>query len=359
VAVVGTLLLAGGRQRVPLPFGPAANGLLVYADDGGAIVSADLDGGAPKTIVPGPGNEHPVFSPDGTQLAYVYREAGNKLWIRVAAADGSSPRTIHDDPLMAVGYLGWSPDGRTIVAARQPTVRAFDVVNGGPPSMMLLDIQGTEYSDGSLLTGLFRPPTGQEVLYLGRSGKEGFGLYRRTIPNGKPVPLLTDAHQTVPFGDLGSPAWSPDGTQIALQVLAPGTENDWRIYVMDADGANARRLTHLEIPDTVVSEGNPAWSPDGKQIAIQQWFDDEAEGVDSRPITVVDVATGEGHEVGPANGGGYANWAWSPDGGSILEVPNEPSPYAGRVLVVDAVTGELTETDLTAASAASWQRTAP
>jgi dipeptidyl aminopeptidase/acylaminoacyl peptidase len=359
VAVVGTLLLAGSRQRVPLPFGPAANGLLVYADDGGAIVSADLDGGAPKTIVPGPGNEHPVFSPDGTQLAYVYREAGNKLWIRVAAADGSSPRTIHDDPLMAVGYLGWSPDGRTIVAARQPTVRAFDVVNGGPPSMMLLDIQGTEYSDGSLLTGLFRPPSGQEVLYLGRSGKEGFGLYRRTIPDGKPVPLLTDAHQTVPFGDLGNPAWSPDGTQIALQVLAPGADGEWRIYVMDADGSNPRRLTLFDLPGTLVSEGNPAWSPDGKQIAIQQWFDDEADGVDSRPITVVDVADGDEHEVGPASIDGFVGWAWSPDGTSILEVPNEPSPYAGRVLVVDAVTGEVTETDLTAASAASWQRTAP
>jgi dipeptidyl aminopeptidase/acylaminoacyl peptidase len=359
VAVVGTLLLAGGRQRVPLPFGPAANGLLVYADDGGAIVSADLDGGAPKTIVPGPGNEHPVFSPDGTQLAYVYREAGNKLWIRVAAADGSSPRTIHDDPLMAVGYLGWSPDARTIVAARQPTVRAVDAVNGGPPSMMLLDIQGTEYSDGSLLTGLFRPPSGQEVLYLGRSGKEGFGLYRRTIPDGKPVPLLTDAHQTVPFGDLGNPAWSPDGTQIALQVLAPGADGEWRIYVMDADGSNPRRLTLFDLPGTLVSEGNPAWSPDGKQIAIQQWFDDEAEGVDSRPITVVDVADGDEHEVGPASIDGFVGWAWSPDGTSILEVPNEPSPYAGRVLVVDAVTGEVTETDLTAASAASWQRTAP
>ena len=356
--VVGTLLFAGSRQRVPLPFGPAANGLLVYADDGGAIVSADLGGGAPKTIVPGPGNGHPVFSPDGTQLAYVYREAGNKLWIRVAAADGTSPRTIHDDPLTAVGYLGWSPDGRTVVAARQPILRAFDVVNGGPPSMMLLDLQGTEY-DGGLLTGLFRPPTGQELLYLGRAGKEGFGLYRRTIQGGEPVALLTQQHQTVPFTDLGSPAWSPDGTQIALQVLAPGTDNDWRIYVMNADGSNIRRLTNFEIPGKLVSEGNPAWSPDGKQIAVQQWFDDQAGGVDSRPITVVDVATGDEHEVGPANVNGYAGWAWSPDGKSILEVPNEPSPYADRVLVVDAVTGEVTETDLTAASAASWQRTAP
>jgi hypothetical protein len=76
-------------------------------------------------------------------------------------------------------------------------------------------------------------------------------------------------------------------------------------------------------------------------------------------MTVVDVATGAQHEVGPANVNGYAGWGWSPDGKSILEVPNEPSPYADRVLVVDAVTGEVTDTDLTAASAASWQRKAP
>jgi dipeptidyl aminopeptidase/acylaminoacyl peptidase len=357
--IIGAVLLAGSRPRVPPPFGPAANGLLVYADDGGAIVSAEAVGGVPKTIITGPGNEHPVFSPDGTQFAYIYREGSTKFWIRVAAADGTSPRTLHDDPLGNIGYLGCTPDGRTVVAASQPTLFAFDAVKGGPMNVMLLDLQGTEYDDGSLLTGLFRPPTGQEVVYVGRTAEEGFGLYRRAIPDGEPVGLLTEQHQTIPFGDLGSPAWSPDGTRIALQVLAPGTDNDWRIYVMNADGSNVRRLTQFEVPGKLVSEGNPAWSPDGMQIAIQPWFVDQAGSADSRPISVVDVATGTQHEVGPANVNGYAGWAWSPDGKSILEVPNEPSPYAGRVLVVDAVTGEVTDTDLTAASAASWQRKAP
>src|SRR4029079_11322547 len=128
---------------------------------------------------------------------------------------------------------------------------------------------------------VFRPPAGQEVLYLGRSGK-GFGLYRRTIPDGVPVALLTQEHQAIPFGDLGSPAWSPDGTQIALQVLAPGTDDDWRIYLMNADGSSMRRLTNFKVPGKVVSEQNPAWSPDGKQIAIQPWFVDQDGNPDSR-----------------------------------------------------------------------------
>ena len=104
-----------------------------------------------------------------------------------------------------------------------------------------------------------------------------------------------------------------------------------------------RRLTHFEIPGKGSSGGNPAWSPDGKQIAIQPWFVDQDGSPDSRPITVVDVATGDVHEVGPANSmatpaGLVARREEHPRG------PQRPSPYADRVLVVDAVTGEVTET---------------
>ena len=55
-----------------------------------------------------------------------------------------------------------------------------------------------------------------------------------------------------------SPAWSPDGTQIAF---LSGDEGD-QLWVMNADGSATRRLT-----DGVAFEAFPAWSPDGAQIA--------------------------------------------------------------------------------------------
>ena len=54
------------------------------------------------------------------------------------------------------------------------------------------------------------------------------------------------------------PAWSPDGRQIAFRSSRAGGG----IYVMNANGKNVRRLTFFE------EDQHPAWSPDGKQIAF-------------------------------------------------------------------------------------------
>ena len=55
-----------------------------------------------------------------------------------------------------------------------------------------------------------------------------------------------------------SPAWSPDGRQVALSYGDHG-----KIWVVSADGKRARQLTRGNTYDTV-----PAWSSDGKQIAF-------------------------------------------------------------------------------------------
>jgi TolB protein len=58
------------------------------------------------------------------------------------------------------------------------------------------------------------------------------------------------------------PAWSPDGTHIAYETLAGVVPT--AIFVMDANGANARRLT----PDG--GDQWPRWSPDGQHLVFQR-----------------------------------------------------------------------------------------
>ncbi|MCI0397473.1 MAG: hypothetical protein L0332_10155 [Chloroflexi bacterium] len=53
-----------------------------------------------------------------------------------------------------------------------------------------------------------------------------------------------------------NPAWSPDGSQIAWR-------RDWRIWVMDADGSNKTPLS----PEGLTAR-EPLWSPDGQWIAF-------------------------------------------------------------------------------------------
>ena len=57
-----------------------------------------------------------------------------------------------------------------------------------------------------------------------------------------------------------NPAWSPDGRRFAVQRLH---DDDFDIFVVDADGRNFTNLT-----DHPANDAYPAWSPDGREIAF-------------------------------------------------------------------------------------------
>ena len=70
-------------------------------------------------------------------------------------------------------------------------------------------------------------------------------------------------------GRESAPAWSPDGTRIAFVSSRDGAGLRRELYVMNADGTRARRLT--DDADQLVQSflgGSPAWSPDGTRIAF-------------------------------------------------------------------------------------------
>jgi Tol biopolymer transport system component len=60
--------------------------------------------------------------------------------------------------------------------------------------------------------------------------------------------------------EVSFPAWSPDGEQIAFVLL----QARYEIYVMNADGTNLTRLTN----SLAASNLRPIWSPDGQRIAF-------------------------------------------------------------------------------------------
>ena len=68
---LATLALVGGIHRVPAPFGLAKPGLVAF-NSGGDIFVSNIDGTDRRQLTSGPAIDlMPVFSPDGTKIAYL------------------------------------------------------------------------------------------------------------------------------------------------------------------------------------------------------------------------------------------------------------------------------------------------
>ncbi len=101
-------------------------------------------------------------------------------------------------------------------------------------------------------------------------------------------------------GNDVDPAWSPDGSKIAF---ASTREGGFQLWVMNADGSNAQRLTSGSSVNR-----NPAWSPDGSQIAFISNRDAGKE-----QVFVIGAGGGEPKQI--TKGSGAAGKpTWSADG---------------------------------------------
>ena len=109
------------------------------------------------------------------------------------------------------------------------------------------------------------------------------------------------------------PAWSPDGREIAFSSFRQGEDEIGHgksaIYVMRADGKNVRRLTNN--PN---GAGQPVWSPDNRQIAFSSY---RYYAGDSGPQIYVMHADGTNVRRLTDHSALDYRPAWSPDGHRI------------------------------------------
>jgi tricorn protease len=157
VIVIASISFAESGNRLLLQK-PALSRTEIVFSYAGDLWSVPREGGEAKRLTTGPGVEtDPVFSPDGSQIAFTGEYDGN-VDVFVIPASGGMPKrlTYHPGPDAAVG---WSPDGKRVLfvsmrasATDGPKLFTMPVEGGFPDEVPLpIAVEGSYSPDGSHL----------------------------------------------------------------------------------------------------------------------------------------------------------------------------------------------------------------
>ncbi|OWR30392.1 peptidase S9 family protein [Saccharibacillus sp. O23] len=224
------------------------------------IRAISADGRTDKFFTSGEEDGSPAWSPDGKTLAFTRKHEGKRqIWL--LPASGGEAEVLTDLPDGAGSYR-WSPDGSKLLVSSQTDAESEES-----------DAKDRNDDDRSENDSDKDKPLTETVIDRIRYKGDGSGLWNGKRSHLYVVDAASGEAQPITSGgfDVGSFAWSPDGSRIAFTAYIPedGDETDpdllliSDLYVADADGGNRRKLTGSDW-----SVGQMSWSPDGNRIAF-------------------------------------------------------------------------------------------
>jgi len=233
----------------------------------------------------------------------------------------------------------WSPDGRRIAFRRidgigRPDERV-DIYVVGADGRGLRNL--TRASCTGLCSANEEPswsPNGKRIAFVRTVGRV-VGIFVMDA-NGANVRRLTQRRGTS-FTEDHAPAWSPDGKRIALvsvnvTVKPAGAST---LYVIDADGSHPRAVQSL--PHGWPAAGAPSWSPDGKRILYSTycWFGTCGQRPTGAQLFSVGLDGKSPRQLTRVSGNALGG-RWSPDGKKIVFVRNARAGPTGEVYTMSA-----------------------
>ena len=209
----------------------------------------------------------PALSPDGENIAYAAGPT-TAMQIYVRQVSGGRPVALTNDTTDNFRWPRWSPDGSQIAYQANDGIYVVPALGGVPRRITRLDPGKLLWSSGagSPIAGFDWSPDGSRIAWT--LGFNGEGVIVTALSSGDTLRLPAPMS---PF----SPAWSPDGRNIAvaggnsLFVFGTGyfgNQGTSAIWIVHLDGTPLTRVTS----DSTLNAA-PQWSPDGREL---YWISD-------------------------------------------------------------------------------------
>jgi acylaminoacyl-peptidase len=262
------------------------------------VVNADGSGHRPLTE-PGQNASGARWSPSGDRIAYVSStDEGAEIFVRWMDTGQTAKLTqLTESP----GGLAWSPDGSHL-AFSMMVKAASEPFASMPPKP-----EGAEWAPA--------PDVVDQVIYR----SDGSGYLDEGYTHLFVLPADGSAPRQITHGDYnhgGTPAWTPDGSAL---LFSANRHDDWQldplnseIYRVNIASREITALTNREGPD-----GSLALSPSGDRIAYTG-FDDREQGYQVTRLYVMNADGNNARVITPNFERDVQNPTWHTDGERIV-----------------------------------------
>ncbi len=215
-----------------------------------------LDGSSHMPLLSDAKNHYsPLFSPDGSKMAYLSSKEGKvQIYVRVVAS-GATARVT--DVQRSPGNLSFSPDGKHLAFTM------FTPTKAKPKFSLPFKPKGAEWAEDAHYI--------DQTLFQ----RDGAGMNRPGNVHVYVVPTIGGTPRQITFGNhdySGSLAWTQDGKQI---IVSANTREDFDFDIFNSDllAVNLADSQVTKLTDMSGPESSPQMSPNGKLLAFTGFED--------------------------------------------------------------------------------------